>query len=50
MIQWLEERVKTLNDERVRMVERHEKPCVIQAVSDAYLREHERLETLRKRQ
>ena len=50
MLRWLEERVKALNDERIRMVERHEKPCIIQAVSDAYLREYERLETLRKRQ
>ena len=50
MIRFLEERVRALNDERIRMVERHEKPCAIRPVSDAYLREYERLEKLRKRQ
>ena len=38
-----EERLKALNDERVRMVQRHEKPVIIHAVSAAYLRERKRL-------
>ena len=36
-------RVKELDEARVRMVERREKPIVIQAVSDAYRRELEAL-------
>ena len=31
-----EERARALNDECVRMVQRHEKPVVIHAVRDAY--------------
>ena len=32
-----------LNERRIRMVQQREKPIVIHAVSDAYLREYERL-------
>ena len=38
-----EERLKALNDERVKMVQRHEKPVIIHAISAAYLRERKRL-------
>lgn len=38
------ERAKELNDECVRMVERHEKPCVIHAVRDAFRREKDKAE------
>ena len=34
-------RMKALNDERVAMVKRHEKPVLIHAVSAAYLKEYE---------
>ena len=37
------ERLKALNDERVKMVQRHEKPVIIHAISAAYLRERKRL-------
>ena len=36
-----EDRMRALDEERVRMVERHEKPVLIHAVSEAYLRERE---------
>lgn len=38
-----EERLKALNDERIKMVQRHEKPVIIHAISAAYLRERKRL-------
>lgn len=37
-------RARELNEECVRMVQSHEKPCVIHAVRDAYLREKEKAE------
>ena len=36
-------RMNELNERRIRMVQQREKPIVIHAVSDAYLREYERL-------
>ncbi|QTE71896.1 hypothetical protein JRC49_03415 [Clostridiales bacterium FE2011] len=35
-----EERLKALDDERVEMVKRHEKPVLIHAISAAYLKEY----------
>ena len=33
-----EDKLKALDDERVAMVKRHEKPVLIHAISDAYLK------------
>lgn len=42
-IEDVQKRITELNNTRVRMVKNHEKPVVIHAVSDAYLRELDRL-------
>jgi len=42
-IEEVKERVNDLNESRVRMIKQHEKPVVIHAVSDAYLRELDKL-------
>lgn len=43
MIRETRERMDALDKRRVRMIEDHEKPLIIHAVSEAYLRERERL-------
>ena len=42
-IEEVKERLNDLNESRVRMIKQHEKPVVIHAVSDAYLRELDKL-------
>lgn len=38
------QRINDLDEKRVQMVKEHEKPVVIHAICDAYLREREKIE------